>query len=361
MLRRSHPLLLRRSLPLLLPPRSLGYMAGLQSVGPSAPFPDFDVAFSILREVAEVDPAVIEDFEADLWADSKQRFVYGTKAISVIDTEIPSNKPRGGQAIRSLINNRQPSLIQTSILIPQVNAGGPLNPSAPPPLTGPAGTHLGGLALALPLWRCLDRGDSGAPKFAGAPAVAICGAGGCSLPSLLASLGASVSACEPCQDTIDAANVFFGAGEAPFRLRRCDAETFLADERDLDVLIIDAADGHCPPLSMREPSFWSSLVSPALHPSGVVAVNMIGEPGDQAAFQSTMSEGLPRHNVFSVKAPAIAEVSDRHRLLFAAPKETDLDTATSLMFSEEVMGNGVVRDDKAWLEVFEEGMGMGTS
>lgn len=319
------------------PPLCIGFLAGIQSSGPSAPFSDFDDAYDLLQGVLATDASVIDCYEKDLWRESpRQKFVHSTKAISVIDTEIVgASKHRG--AIRSLIHNRNPHLIQSSIIVPQVSAPGPAS-AAPPPLTGLASTHLGGLALALPLFQCVQEKT---------PTIAICGAGGCSLPRLLAHHGAIVSCCEPCPDTIFAATRFFGADDS-FTIQLDDSHSFLSKSRDIDVLIIDAADSDAPPLSMRESNFWSSIVRPSLSLSGsIVATNFIGDLHALDNFLGILREVLDNHDTFAVSPPAEAGVSDRHKLLFAIPKNVDL----SAQLMEKVVGKGYLDSEEKWLEM----------
>mmetsp|Transcript_44208 Transcript_44208/g.86754 ORF Transcript_44208/g.86754 Transcript_44208/m.86754 type:complete len:194 (+) Transcript_44208:31-612(+) len=153
------------------PPLSLGFVAGIQSNGPDAPFPDFDVAHSLLQSV---DPQVLIDFEEELWETERKKFVWGTAAVSVIDSAA-GNPGEKFPCTRAMVLNRRPDKIQSVVPILHVGAPGPARFGAPPPLTGVAGTLAGGLALAMPLWRLSGTGRSCESR----PRCAVLGAGGC--------------------------------------------------------------------------------------------------------------------------------------------------------------------------------------
>lgn len=324
-------------------PLSLGYVAGLQSFGPTAPFPDFEEAYELLKDV---EPEVLLDFENDLWSNQRQKVVWSSKQVSVIDTEGPETRPDGVPvATRSLILNERPHLIQSSVEISAIGAAGPSNFGAPPPLTGAMGTHVGGLALAVPLWLCRFTSTATSRR---SPRVAIIGAGGCTLPSVLANLGALVTAVEPNDEVREAALGCFGVSDERFHLVPGLGEDYLREEALLDVLIIDAEDGAAPPQAMRERAFWADVVAPSLSPAAVVAVNCIGEEEEKVELRRTVESALLRHSVWVCDVPAEAGVSARHSLLFATPEECNLNVL------EKAMEAGYVADGHLWLGKVKE-------
>lgn len=119
----------------------------------------------------------------------------------------------------------------------------------------------------------------------------------------------------------------------------------------VDVLVIDAEDGSAPPKSMRTSDFWADTVLPALNfttaalPFGgcggpVVGVNVIGSESEIARLMDTMRKAFANsehsnthtYSVLVVSPPPEAEVSNRHRLVFALPtsdNNSDSDVLTS--------------------------------
>ena len=326
------------------PPLSTGYVAGLQSYGPDAPFPDFEEAYSLLQSV---DPAVLRDFENEMWETDRKKFVWGTKKVSVIDS---ANNGDLTTVTRSLLLNQRPNLIQSSVEIPSVGADGPSTFGAPPPLEGPTGTHLGGLALSLPLW--LTGHQEGPP-----PQCAIIGAGGCTVPAVMARSGAIVTAVDPEEDVLEAARACFGAGDGRFEMVLGCGIEFLEGLRQrngerLDVLIIDAEDGTAPPEDMARGHFWTDVVAPVLQPSAVVAVNCIGDEMEKTALKEVMKDALPMHSVWNCAVPSKAMITDRHTILFAVPPDCHLDLLN------KILGSGsYVADDRLWLDMIMKAAG----
>mmetsp|Transcript_61535 Transcript_61535/g.71907 ORF Transcript_61535/g.71907 Transcript_61535/m.71907 type:complete len:365 (-) Transcript_61535:49-1143(-) len=287
-----------------------GYMAGLHSHGDHPEFPSFQSAW---EAVTEVDATLLDDFEEQLWSEQGRKFIHGTRKVSVVDT-----KNDDCTVTRKLVLNERPNLVQTAIQVESIAAPYcPLSPS-PPLLTQ---THLGGLAMAVPFWRLNNSETKSSPHCV------LIGAGGCSLPAILAChLGnaPSVVAIEPCREVLLASKLWFGADEsAKFSLVCQTGNDYLQSSlcRAIDVLIIDADDGLAPPASMRTQSFWESIALPTLSHNCVVGVNVIGNQNERDELQNVLRKTLPTHyDVISVSAPPEAGVSSRHALFFAIPE-----------------------------------------
>jgi len=121
----------------------------------------------------------------------------------------------------------------------------------------------------------------------------------------------------------------------------------------VDVLVIDAEDGSAPPKSMRTSDFWADTVLPALNfttaalPFGgcggpVVGVNVIGSESEIARLMDTMRKAFANsehsnthtYSVLAVSPPPEAEVSNRHRLVFALPtSDNDSDSDDDVLTS----------------------------
>ena len=265
-------------------PLSLGYVAGLQSHSSvshheddddEATWSSFDEAYDILEQI---DPEVLYEFEQNVWDENRMKFIHSTRDISVIDMEVSGED----KAIRSLVFNARPKLIQSSIEIDNVGATGPKVLGAPPPLVGLTATHLGGLALAVPLWLAalssnneeLSLGDTTNKARA-----IVIGAGGCTIPAVLAKVGCNVTAIEPHGDVCDAACRYFGAEDVGVTLVQGYGEEYLSqDTATADLLIVDAEDGKsAPPQSMQEESFWQEITLPRLSHRAIVAINVIAD------------------------------------------------------------------------------------
>mmetsp|Transcript_7323 Transcript_7323/g.14543 ORF Transcript_7323/g.14543 Transcript_7323/m.14543 type:complete len:483 (-) Transcript_7323:895-2343(-) len=356
-------------------PLCLGYLAGLQCQSPSGdtPWNTFDEAYDLLRQV---DPAVLREFETNARLKDGMEFAYATREVSVIDVDTGIRRVRVGQnsdsrqeegssddgnggggggggsgAIRSLIFNARPKLIQSSIEIERVGAAGPRVWGAPPPLVGPTATHLGGLALTLPLWLACGGGGGGEKNKRDGrrePSAVVLGAGGCTIPAVLAKAGCHVTAVEPSEDVRHAARHYFGASDGDVELLPGFGEDYLMTRIDnngnqsadttcdaaIDILIIDAEDGNsAPPASMKEESFWKDVVVPSLSPNGVVAVNVIADHDERNKFIRMVNEVMESHHIWCCEVPSIAKVSNRHSFMFATPsaaEEGGLDIMTSV-------------------------------
>ena len=342
-------------------PLSLGYVAGLQSHSVSredddddeATWSSFDEAYEILEQI---DPEVLYEFEQNLWDEDRMKFIHSTKDISVIDMEIHGED----KAVRSLVFNARPKLIQSSIEIDNVGATGPKVLGAPSPLVGLTATHLGGLALALPLWLASNSNDElSMGNTKNKPRAIVIGAGGCTIPAILAKAGCNVTAIEPHEDICDAACRYFGAQDAGVKLVRGYGEEYLyQDTTKADLLIIDAEDGKsAPPQSMREESFWREVALPRLSPRAIVAINVIADQKERIELRSILDRGLQTHDVWCCEVPEIANVSDRHCIMFATPrtKGEDIDTNCTLeRFREELDKFDYVDMPKEWLNEIEQ-------
>jgi len=388
------------------PPLSLGYVAGLQFSSDDTPWSTFQEAYEILQQV---DPHVLHEFETDLWNNQRMRFVHATRDISIIDYWIEEQQQQqqcvmnsrnnaSQKVVRSLVFNARPQLIQSSIPVEYSTSSDSNNNSSssngssssnsnnnksncrilweqPPPLVGPTATHLGGLALAVPLWLAAAAAV-GSSSFSSSnitsdksghhhyccssqnnnknnsnsnsnilssskrimPRVVVLGAGGCTVPSLLSKAGCrSVTAIEPHRDVQQAALQYFGATESNITLLLGTGEDYLKkndphNDDTIDVLIIDAEDGGqyslvAPPETMRTQSFWMDVVGRTLTANAVVAVNVIAETQiERMQFQQLVSEAMPHHHVWCCEVPDIANVSNRHCLLFATPTPTSRST-----------------------------------
>lgn len=336
-------------------PLSLGYVAGLQCQSPSGdtPWNTFDEAYDLLRQV---DPAVLREFETTVRTQDGMEFVYATKDVSVIDMRVVQNSQAGtcsddgkdtGGGIRSLVFNARPKLIQSSIEIECVGAAGPKVWGAPPPLVGLTATHLGGLALALPLWLACSGGKNNRRDERKKPSAVVLGAGGCTIPAVLAKAGCHVTAIEPSEDVRYAARHYFGASDGGVELLAGFGEDYLVSRMNngndatdnicdaaIDILVIDAEDDNsAPPSSMKEESFWNDAVVPSLSPNGVVAVNAIADQDERNKFIRMVNEVMESHHIWCCEVPSIAKVSNRHSIMFATPtaaEEGGLDIMTSV-------------------------------
>ena len=339
-------------------PLSLGYVAGLQSHsavsheandGDETTWSSFDEAYDILEQI---DPEVLYEFEKNLWDEDRMKFIHSTRDISVIDMEV------GGEdkAVRSLVFNARPKLIQSSIEIDNVGATGPKNFGAPPPLLGLTATHLGGLALAIPLWLASNNKELSIKDTSNKPKAIVIGAGGCTIPAVLAKIGCHVTAIEPHEDVCDAACRYFGAENAGVNLVRGYGEEYLSqDSAEVDLLIIDAEDGKsAPPQSIREESFWQEIALPRLSPDAIVAINVIADQKERIELKSNLEKVLQSHDVWCCEVPEIANVSDRHCIMFATTKTKEEDIDTLERFREELDKFDYVDMPEEWLNEIEQ-------
>jgi len=341
--------------------------------------PEFESFESAWEAIQAVPEELLNDFEDELWETQSRRLIYGTKHASVIDAVEPIRE--GGAAgtaiaadhqptrvVRYLILNERPNLIQTAVEVLSVGApykhyfrqrrnDGSVVDDAwmalpPPPVSR---THLGGLAMALPLWHKANTATDNkaaaptrtAPNepFA-APNCLLIGAGGCSLAHTLAAnlflekhnqknadddpeSMPRLTAVEASPEILKASELWFGAkssekddekddektnenhGETArspeppfFDLVHDTGESYLASlvessEREgetslIDILIVDAEDGTAPPRSMRTPEFWQGQVLPSLNltRSPIVAVNAIGTDSEVSELVRTMQTAL---------------------------------------------------------------------
>ena len=347
-------------------PLSLGYVAGLQSHSKAASsshedndedvtWISFDEAYDILHQI---DPEVLYEFEESLWDENNMKFIHSTRDISVIDMEITGED----KAIRSLVFNARPKLIQSSIEIEHVGATGPKVCGAPPPLVGLTATHLGGLALAVPLWLASNTKTLPPVKDApDRPRAAVIGAGGCTIPAVLAKAGCDVTAIEPHSDVHDAARQYFGADDANIKLIIGCGEQYLSDHdsKDLkkfDLLLIDAEDGKsAPPQTMREESFWTGAVSPHLASNAVVAVNVIANQDERIDLTRIIDKALQGHDVWCCDVPGIANVSDRHCIMFVTPQSKEENDCVLERFSKEMNKFAYVDMPVEWSKLVEQG------
>lgn len=343
-------------------PFSLGYVAGLQSHSTAATtsheddeedvtWSSFDEAYEILEQI---DPEVLYEFEKNLWDEANMKFIHSTRDISVIDMEITGED----KAIRSLVFNSRPKLIQSSIEIDHVGATGPKVLGAPPPLVGLTATHLGGLALAVPLWLASNNKTLPAKDAPGRrPRAVVIGAGGCTIPAVLAKAGCDVTAIEPHEDVCDAACRYFGAEDANIKLINGYGEQYLSEDnhdsksanRKVDLLIIDAEDGKsAPPQTMRDESFWTGTVLPHLASNAVVAVNVIANQDERIELSRIVDKALQYHDVWCCEVPDIANVSDRHCLMFVTPQMKEEDVGIEERFNKEMDKLTYVDMPKEW-------------
>jgi precorrin-6B methylase 2 len=255
--------------------------------------------------------------------------------------------------LRSLVFNARPRLIQSSVEIDHVGALGPKVLGTPPPLVGLTATHLGGLALAVPLWLASNKTAPG-KDATNKPRAIVIGAGGCTIPAVLAKAGCDVTAIEPNIDVLEAACRHFGAEDAAIKLIAGYGEEYLAQEtRKVDLLIIDAEDGKsAPPQSMREESFWGEVVLSRLEPDAIVAVNVIADQNERAELRRIVDKALESHDVWCCEVPEVACVSDRHCIMFATPASTEFDAMRH--FKEELNKFEYVDLPEEWFNKIED-------
>lgn len=299
------------------PPLSIGFLAGLQASSSDNEWSTFEEAYDILKQV---DPSVLSDFESELWEEHQMKFIHSTKTISVIDSFSATGDEDNKRTItRSLVFNDRPKLIQSSIEVEynnKKNCEHKILWQNPPPLVGLTSTHLGGLALSVPLWRM-------AVAASAKPNVVVVGAGGCTVPSFLGgAAGCHVTAIEANEEVRQAALKYFGAAESGIQLLPGYGEEYFKtlNVEKIDILIIDAEDGHsAPPESMKQESFWNDVASTLKNLDSVVAVNVIAHQNERIEFEKLVSDALPNHFVWCCEIPQIAQVSSRHCILFATP------------------------------------------
>ena len=283
------------------------------------------------------------------------RFIHSTRDISVIDMEITGE----GKAIRSLVFNARPKLIQSSITIDHVGARAQVL-GFPPPLVGLIATHLGGLALAVPLWLASNHKTLPAKNGLDRPRTIVIGAGGCTIPAVLAKAGCDVTVIEPRTDVHDAAKQYFGADDAGIKFFVGKGEQYLNDSKDLikklDLLLIDAEDGKsAPPQTMREESFWTGMVSPHLATNAVVAVNVIADQDERMELTRIVDKALQAHDVWCCDVPGIANVSDRHCIMFATPQSKEEGDSVMKRFNKELDKFAYVDMPVEWSKLVEHG------
>jgi len=257
-----------------------------------------------------------------------------------------------------------------------------LRPRSPSPISQ---THLGGLAMALPFWYRANGITNPKNNLHDPPNCLLIGAGGCSLAHTLAAnlflqrynamdeprkqqqSMPKLTVIEACSEIMDAAKLWFGAKssrqeerdttkrdkisesncmEPPFfdlvhdtgelylsslveslRANANNDSDSIPSPRPIDILIIDAEDGSAPPLSMQTPEFWKSTVLPSLNPCSntIVGVNAIGSPTETSSLVRVMSEafgGDDSYTMLVVDPPPEAEVTNRHKLIFALPSHS---------------------------------------
>lgn len=320
-----------------------GFLAGLHSHGDDAEFPSFECAY---RAVQEVPLELLDDFEHELWTTQSKKFVHGNKTLSVVDVIDQGNTKN--TVFRHLILNQRPHLVQTAVEVSDF--GAQYNPTnvLPSPISQ---THLGGLAMALPFWNAANMKPSRI-----SPNCVLIGAGGCSLALTIATNLMNqtplLTAVECCPEIIEAARLWFGADTktpssskstalpAPkFTLVHNTGEFYLksivtSSHAKIDVLIIDAEDGSAPPSSMQTDSFWEQTVFPTLSSNCVIGVNVIGTEEETCRLQEVLRQmfkflSKEDYNIISIIPPLEADVSARHKLLFALPKHVVLDDITA--------------------------------
>mmetsp|Transcript_32375 Transcript_32375/g.48825 ORF Transcript_32375/g.48825 Transcript_32375/m.48825 type:complete len:82 (+) Transcript_32375:97-342(+) len=70
---------------------------------------------------------------------------------------------------------------------------------------------------------------------------------------------------------------------------------------------------------MKLESFWNEVASTLKNLDSVVAVNVIADQNKRMEFEKLVSDTLPNHSVWCCEIPQIAQVSNRHCILFATP------------------------------------------
>jgi spermidine synthase len=220
---------------------------------------------------------------------------------------------------------------------------------------------LGGLALAVPLWLASHNRTLPAKDDLDRPRAVVIGAGGCTIPAVLAKAGCDVTAIEPHADVYDAARQYFGADDANIKLLVGYGEEYLSDHdsKDLDkkfhLLLIDAEDGQStPPQSMREETFWTDAVSPHLATNAVIAVNIISNQEERFELTRIVDKALQGHDVWCCEVPANANVSDRHCIMFATPQTKEENDGVLERFNKEMDKFAYVDMPVEWSKCVEQ-------
>lgn len=389
-------------------PLSLGYQAGIQSTILGISFDDsYQILSNSNSTTAQDDDAIFDsqlllEYENDMQTKQGVMFVWSTKEVSVIDvtdnidTEIMN---------RCLIFNDRPHLIQSSIRIDSGDNGvDNAAVAAPPHLLGESGTHLGGLALAVPLLDCITSAHDNQKqkKTRKEKEAIVIGAGACTVPMVLSNNSSwNVRAIEPSHDVLHAAKTYFGAEAKNLELIASTGEEYLAsilqqqqqqtatslEEKDNDesksgkgrkcqILIVDAEDGSsisdddnsseeeeiiltAPPKSMQSKEFWSNLVVPNLDndKEAVIAINVIGTKAATKRFQNMLKDALPNHyDIVSCGVPHEAGVSSRHSLLFALSRPLEEEHLDDLLGNKLEMLGMYVDLPHLWLRELKKGM-----
>jgi spermidine synthase len=170
--------------------------------------------------------------------------------------------------------------------------------------------------------------------------------------------GLSVVAVEPSGEVIEVAKEYFGLGGTPVRIVEGFGEEYLTDpgrcggdgEGKTHVLIVDAEDGDAPPAIMRTGEFWSGVARDALHDDAVVGVNFIGDFSEREEFVATLQLAFRSHKVVVCSVPKVANVSERHCLVFVVPGPGATESKFGNGVEMFVRGKGFVEDEDAWLE-----------
>ena len=354
-------------------------------------------------------------YEQELREEQGMEFVWSSKEVSVIDCYcFNKNQGKHGKSskMRCLIFNDRPNLIQSSMEIKEDDDEE--KDYLPPSLTGEAGTHLGGLALAASLLELLLGMEERRRKEA-----IVIGAGACTVPMVLSKVSKVSGGCmwyvraiEPSADVLYAAKHYFGASsitttgkggqleliqstgeEYLTRLIRLigepnegkeSATTATTRTNKCQLLIVDAEDGGggvasaddlddieenkeeeeglvAPPQSMQSIQFWRDLVVPCLDDSeaAAIAINVIGSTNARDRFRRILRESLPTHyQILSLKVPAAAGVTERHTLVFAISPRIGLSDVDRLRRLEQSLVAPYLDQPHLWVDELEDAIRM---
>ena len=88
-----------------------------------------------------------------------------------------------------------------------------------------------------------------------------------------------------------------------------------------------------------------------MHQNAVVAVNLIGDERERMSLQETVKlafrDARRPCEVWCCPVPAIANVSDRHSILFVTPTGSELDAQK---IREATLGSNFVEREMEWME-----------
>ena len=301
--------------------RVTGFLAGLTYGLNGLSYED---SYDLISDVPIQD---LKDWENGHFLEHRQRVVFGTQELSVVDT-FPTedeNKHivvRDSESVfvRSMYFNRRIDLEQSRVLVSRFDENEVFNFTEPSP-------HVRGLAIAL----AAIRNNSKYPVR-----VCVLGGGGCVLSMFFRSMlddKSQIDTVDISNDALFLARRFFGIAEYEgdrFRIHeQCGIAwtTNIAKTKphSIDILAIDVEDGDAleeqnaspvaPPRSFLDSSFLEAAFQ-SLDTQGCMVINIIG---DEQQFH-TACEAVVDAGFFHTSVDVPGAVGNRQRILFCVRK-----------------------------------------